>query len=361
MPWLYRCQKEKNGEIKIINMIKIKLKNLKENTFIICSVAVLSFVCLKYVTINSNMNVNTDLFYYIDLYNNLSISNLMILRYEKLFLIILLIFKYIGFNGYTALALMNICSFYLLFLSLKKIKFDSKILFVYLLYFIYPFCYDILQVRFFLAYSLSTFAMSCYMNDKKKIKFLILLLAAFFIHKIVIVYVLFLFTNNIGKQFGLLLSFSFSIILAYIFSMPKFYTNDMYSFLDLSIQTMTVNYFIVLLRQMIIIYCLYKSYIFLKKNGFVEQQYVNQVIKLNIFLLAFLVGFFVNRTGLDLFRIYRGLYFLDYVMIFYPVKFNNEMRKKYKVQSSQAIMLLLIVLLSINDYYSVLKLFLNIF
>lgn len=83
------------------------------------------------------------------------------------------------------------------------------------------------------------------------------------------------------------------------------------------------------------------------------------LIKFNIMLFVFIAGFLVQRDGLDYFRIYRGIYFLNYAMMLYPLNYKIKERSFYKMKIICGYLIILFTFF-IADYFQVIELYLNV-
>jgi len=134
--------------------------------------------------------MNPDYEYYSNLYTKIQNGVPMIrnISMEPGFIIMMKLSSLLGLNYRGFLILISLCC-YLLINSTIKLYCDSYS-YVYLLYFIYPYLIDVIQIRNFIVMSILIYSVRYLVNDglNGKIKYIVLLLIAATIHRISIVY-----------------------------------------------------------------------------------------------------------------------------------------------------------------------------
>ena len=169
--------------INLINSIAKKHSKLISFTLII-------FLC---IVMGANTN-NADYYSYEDLFNLQPNS------VEAGFLLIIKLFNFVGLNYVAFRLILAIVGILLIHQTVKKIT-DNFSCF-YMLYFIFPFFIDAVQIRNFLAMSIFIYAVPCLMDDnlKNRIKYILLIILASSIHISAITYLIFLLVNKVKKN-----------------------------------------------------------------------------------------------------------------------------------------------------------------
>lgn len=323
----------------------------------------LSFIVIYYIFYSGSQNLGkkiTDITIYLDLYDVVNWENMIFLRYEKLFLATIIILKNIGLDAVLAYSILGFFCIFLHEKALELLNIKNK-RYVYLLYFIFPFLYDIVQIRFFLASSIAIYAICFYMiKPNKHFLFVILILIAFLFHKISIVYLLFLISTKFEFKTNILITILFFFAVTVLLNSSFLYTNTetLYAINNTSDYSY-INVIIVFIRQMIMIYLLIMAYNLLKSNNIGISTNVLRLIKFNIMLFVFIAGFLVKREGLDYFRIYRGVYFLNYAIMLYPFSYKIKGKSIYKMKIICGYLIILFTFF-IADYFQVIEIYLNL-
>lgn len=211
--------------------------------------------------------------------------------------------------------------------------YTSNIAFVLALYFIYPFIWDTVQIRNFLAMSIIVFGLRFILSEKKEyLKFSFFVLMAASIHVTAIFYFSFLITAFIKDTKKLLqivlfitgTSIIFSPYLAKLLLMVTSVEKvNSYTTTQTSIITklLAILYFLV---SILLIYFLKKNIekektkysLMLENNG---KKILDLKIILQINIISVIMVFFV-MNNLNFFRLYRNIFILNYVLFAIYVK-----------------------------------------
>lgn len=151
------------------------------------------------------------------IYNNMYNSSFF---YKDIgFGILINISKFIGLDINYFRLMISIIGLLLIHKSLIKMT-SQKYYFFYLIYFIYPFLFDVVQVRNFLAMSIFIFATTFLIENrlKNKLIYILLIICAASIQKVALVYLLVILVvdfegNKKIYKYGILIIIGFSIIL----------------------------------------------------------------------------------------------------------------------------------------------------
>jgi len=227
-------------------------------------------------------------------------------------------------------------------------KFTTKPQLVYILYFIYPFLLDIVQVRHFLAMAIVVFSLRYLSNDgiQNSIKFIIGILIAYSIHYISIIFIPLILLKNIKIKKLYLIIFIFLII-----GIPLAYTN-LYQiiasyFVPLKIvelyfsDRVKIGFLLQFFIQTVIFVMVHLSKRFLEKNESTNQ-FINTIYKTNLYLFLLFPLYIINGTFE---RAYR--------MIFIPncIIFSIAFTKTKKNTKVLFLMVLLVFVFILFIYY----------
>lgn len=147
------------------------------------------FCILIFILIYGANNYNPDYFNYLDMYNQVKAVGIGTSRGRDIgYKLLMYVAIKLGFQFQTFLIILSVLCFLVLSEIIKKYSYNNN--YVYLLYFIYPFLLDVVQVRNFLLMCIVTYSVHILVEEKKhsKIRFLILMLLALTIHSSAILY-----------------------------------------------------------------------------------------------------------------------------------------------------------------------------
>lgn len=148
-------------------------------------------------------HANADFRMYRSIYNGtLSVSSM-----EYGFVLLCKIFRNLGFNYNMFLALY---SFVGLTLIKKTIfKYSKNISLALALYFIFPFVFDVIQIRNFMAFAIVIYSLKYLLDEKEKNlkKYILLVLLASTFHTFSIIALAFMFLNKFNSSKSILISF----------------------------------------------------------------------------------------------------------------------------------------------------------
>ena len=326
--------------IGLVGIFQPKLKN-------ICGGV--TFIVLYIVMVFNNNNVDYNSYsrnYYSGLF-----------EHENVFSLIEAFFRSIGLSFAQFFAVVLSVCFLLVFITVKRLNVNPSAFCI--LYFLYPFCLDIIQIRNFLAYSFVFFALPLLINNDKKSKIIytILVLIAASIHFSCIVYIFIIFyefiknSNKIKAIYGILtgvfilLTFNIGRLTSYL----DFFQTTVYKYLNESrVYEMSINdigergYIVFYGVHFITILLMVLCYKYLNQQENVEIQtknkrniiidvntgkkYIEVVMWLGIVLTIFIP---LYRFQATLFRITRNLMIIDYSALLVFTRLTNDKRKKY--------------------------------
>lgn len=215
-------------------------------------------------------------------------------------------------------------------------KLSQQFNFVIILYFIFPFILDVIQIRNFLGSALLIYSFQFLVKDQK-FKSLIFILLASSIHSLIILFIPFIFLYH----FSLRKTFTFGAVATPILIMltsTLFFQSILKIFADDSVLNKISGYlnkagsgFLFLwsmqLTFVLLIYGIYRSF----KLKFPQKasilNFIELVLKLNIFtiIISFpLIIFDGNFT-----RMFRDIMILNYIVISYSFMLDKSDRLKY--------------------------------
>lgn len=212
----------------------------------------------------------------------------------------------------------------LLLIQKTILDFTKKYNLVFLLYFIYPFILDVIQIRNFLAASIVVFSLRFIIKNSRKddVKYLIAILIAASVHSVSVFFIPFILIKNFTiKQLlntSIILVPFLCILTSYTF-IPNLIRNiaGEDAMFNLEMYFKRANYGFILLwsRQLAICIMSYLGYVSILKSR-ISQKWLrldNAIIKLNFYLIIIcfpLVMFDGNFT-----RIFRDISILNYILI----------------------------------------------
>lgn len=322
----------------------------------------------------SNGNADTDVYLY-RFYN----YNLMESQTEPIFTFIMYLCNRIGFEYQQFLIVFSLISLIIISKTIKEFTVDKC--WVLLLYFIFPFCIDVVQIRNLMAFLLIVYGFRYLLSDESytSVKYLICVIIATCIHYISIFYVIFILLKRWDVKRTIIITGITTLILSslnnvsFIFNfMTAIFNNQekVTGVLDriskandwniATIRLKMIIYFVSFLVVLVIAYYNHKNNSSLPIEQISKQnKIIELVIKMNIVVLVFIPLISYN---LDFYRVQRYLSLFNYIAIaqYRSPKF-LLLREKipyyfYVVLCFViAILTLYLQILKINDYYTVFK------
>ena len=265
--------------------------------------------------------------------------------------ILVSIFKTLNLNYYALKMFVSIIGFILINHTLKKYVHDYKPFF--LLYIIYPYFFDVVQVRNFLAMSIFIYAIPYLLEDTKKgnIKYFLCILLAATMQKTALVYLPIVFIKNIDRKKYRKGILGGIIIISIFISIYKPLLNSFINFLLLNVSehldgvesklSIQVNY------GWIVQWAIqFVNYYFVKKgtkyinevndesiNGIKQmKKYSKLILNINYYMFVFLPLYILTPTFA---RIMRNILILNYIVYAFIIKLitadgSSKSRKKYR-------------------------------
>lgn len=172
----------------LLNIIFAKSKRYSNKLGII-------FIIFMWVLFWSNTN-NPDFFVYKAIYQNN--ANFTTQSLELGFILLVKLGNFIGASYHVFLMLITFVCFYLIHSTLKKITKELNL--VYAMYFIFPFFFDVIQLRNFIVMSILIYSTK-YLLNNNKVKYIIAILIASSFQIIAIAYLPFVIIN-VRKRFS---------------------------------------------------------------------------------------------------------------------------------------------------------------
>lgn len=251
---------------------------------------------------------NSDYEGYKFIYNNLNSPEIIL---EKGYVFILKIIRYFTANYQVVVGIIGFFTLSLLSSIAKKMGDYQKFIG---LYFIFPFFLDIIQIRFFLAYTIFLISIS-YFFEKKKMVLFILFLISIFIHKSVIIYYIPYIFIRIKKKQLKYVFIIFSIVSFIVVKTPilKIIISkiDAYRFQVYTSQNMNFGGYLYLILFFINFLLTIKSLKYLKNRKNENMELINYIEVINYFSLVLLPLFFLNS---NFFRLYRPIIVLSIIV-----------------------------------------------
>jgi hypothetical protein len=212
----------------------------------------------------------------------------------------------------------------LLLIQKTAIEYSKKYSLVFILYFIYPFMLDTIQIRNFLAASIVIYSFSFLAENTKKgdRKYFIGILIAFSIHYMAIFFLPFLFIKKNSVNYLATIALHLVPILCILTStpvIPNFVRSIVGDQLAASIamyfQRAHWGFLLLWARQLAFTVLAYYSYLYVKTRDVDERwKDLNTVIiKLNIYMI--IICFPLIMFNGNFFRLLRPMLFLDYIII----------------------------------------------
>jgi hypothetical protein len=212
----------------------------------------------------------------------------------------------------------------LLLIQKTVLEYSKKYSFVFILYFIYPFLLDVVQIRNFLAASIVIFSMPYLAQNSRKgdIKYLIGILIAVSIHYMAIFFLPFLWVNRYSVNNLAKIAIHIVPVLCILTStqvIPNFVRSIVGDTLgdNISVYFQRANWGFILLwfRQLAFTVLTYYCYLLIKESDIDETwKMLNTVIiKLNIYLI--IVCFPLIMFNGNFFRLLRPMLLLNYIIV----------------------------------------------
>ena len=209
------------------------------------------------------------------------------------------------------------CALWLLFKGINY--WSEKGIFVYCLYAFYPFLLDIVQFRYFLAYSIVLYATRFLKTNEIK-KYIIFIILAATQHFLVLVYLMFLLFNlKIDKLKITVITVTLCEIIAFLFAMPNIVNLlgnfiprlSLYSSANVSIEGITffIEYLVMGIVILIFALAVHKTDL--------DQEVFDFLVKLSVIAICFIPFILIDD---DYVRLYRGVLPLIYVMLYTKLK-----------------------------------------
>lgn len=234
-------------------------------------------------------------------------------------------FKSIGFSFQQFLQIYSLLG--LMLIGSTIYRFSNRPSLVMILYLIYPFFWDVNQIRNFMAMAIVIFFSRYILTERRNyLKFLLGILLASSFHTVAFIYILFIFINKVSiKTLTIYCIVSF-LMIALTYDTTVSFISNVFQEKSMDYFTTTTSY---LTKTCILIYFLliimllvralnsYKENIkdYCNKNKMLD---VELVLKANIILL-FLSYFMLDN--LHLLRVFRNIVILDYIIILNFINF----------------------------------------
>lgn len=264
-------------------------------------------------------NDNPDLINYESIYNGND------LNIEKGFKFIIQLSKHFNIDFKLFICIISLICLFLIFSTVSK--FTTNINYVIALYIIYPFVFDVIQLRNFIAMSIIIFSIRfLFKNDiKNKIYYVICVCLAASIHKLMLVYIIFLFINLKNKNRLI----KVMIVFTMFFCALIFLNGNAISFLNkvMPLSEEKYNYYFSnKLRYGFLIYwsfsLLYLLLVYISRKrvkynwGSTEKysdslRFVDLVFWINVLSVTFFPLYMLN---IDFYRLFRNLSILNYTV-----------------------------------------------
>lgn len=309
-----------SGLLLLINLTSSILKG-REKIF--------SFMLLVFMWVLfwANYN-NADYLNYKNLYDYVNYTGVGYSTSQFGFVFIMKFASRLGLEYHHFLMIFSLIGLYLISDTVKR--YTDKPQLVYLVYFIYPFLLDIVQVKHFLAMSIIVYCFRYleYEGNLNNIKYLLGILMAVSIHTISIIFIPILFIKNIkiSKMYIL-------IIMVLAIGIPLAYTNFFqiyaYRFLDIQrIEAYFLNrarygFLIQFFIQGVIFLLVYYSKVILEKRK-ESNKFVELVYRTNLYLIILFPLYIINGTFERGFRIIMILNYIVFSKLYSTSKKNNK-------------------------------------
>lgn len=325
--------------LNIINSIK-KRKS---------KILIFAFIVLLLILMGGNTK-NPDYYSYEILYYNYG----NVVSADFGYRILCAIFRNLGINYEGFRIIISLIGFYLINITIKK--YSANKIFVYLLYAIYPFLLDVVQIRNFLMTSIVIYAMSYLVkkSGKSTIKYILFILIASSIHITALVYLPIALILYLDKNIFFKLFIFYIIIIGILAGINKdileIIANKIINALDLddsrfimysSIKTQ-YGYLLYWSLQFLTYAIIKSSKSICNKNKLVDEhknKFVDLVYVINLYLLIFL-PFYVFEITYH--RFARNMMILNYIV--YTITYQSIVNNKYKKLIYLSFIILLVLM-----------------
>lgn len=205
------------------------------------------------------------------------------------------------------------CALWFLFKGVEY--WSEKCVFVYCLYAFYPFLLDIVQFRYFLAYSIVLYAIR-FLKTNETPKYIILIILAATQHFLVLVYLMFLLLGlKMDKLKITVITVTVCEVIVFLFAIPNIITLldsliprlSLYSSVNISLESITLFIEYLIMGIVIFIFAL------LVHKTDIDQESFDFLVKLSVIAICFIPFILIDD---DYVRIYRGVLPLIYVMLY---------------------------------------------
>lgn len=330
------------------------------------TLAIITFLCIIMGLNNHHLNnsfyYNMDFENYYTLYQD-SVVGISSRNIDIGFKWLMYISNLLGMTYNQFRLIISIVGYLLIINTLNRyVKFKNYILMLYL---IYPFINDAIQIRNFLSISIVIFVFRYLIDDSKRggIKYLIGIIAASFIHKVSIIYLTFLFLKYFNiKKFKIIAIYTSCIltILAYTDIYPsiiRIFTSEV-RILDYFTRR-TTDGMIVVVAVFLLFYGVFKIMYnecfrnidkaeVLFKNKEVYEKFLDLIYKINI-MMFFIIPLMVYNF--NFIRIYRNILVLNYIIYVNAILINRSNKRlflEYIILSVGFVLFLFIFFYGIN-------------
>lgn len=291
-------------------------RNFKLIAFLLLMVAYILMVAT-----NNNNGENGDYRAYLELYNHFrfggNISNIKGYQTDYIYMILMFLLAKLNLSYNLFLGVFTLVAILLIYSTLSKITKNHNL--VLLLYMIFPFFYDVIQFRFFFAYSIVIFALKYIIFEEQKsyIKYILLIILASLIHNTVLFFLLYVILKSKLKIFIRLLLVIMTAITILAFTIKINIVDILNPILAIdkidSYTSGTLSYELNPIVSIIIMLIILYFILVIKKLHMKHQTYTSKQIlwlnNLNIVLFPFLV------ISLDFERFLRPILLINYAMI----------------------------------------------
>lgn len=295
--------------IMVLSLADTKAVNSK----VISDVVYFSFAIFMFILFSFGYE-NADIHNYQELYNNLSLGGDGYITSQIGLVILMKLFISFGLSYHAMLSLIFVVSITLLTLTIRKYSLSYNLTLI--LYFIFPFFLDVVQIKQFFAMSVVVYALKYIYEKESILKWTLCIVVAFSFHYSAIFFFPIMFIRNYNTKKIL----KFSIFLCVI-SFTMVYLNLIQRFIlpifgELRVSAYIKNgpqfgFILLVLIQVSISLVSYFSIEWLK-NRHVENGYFRAVQLANIYAINIIPLYAING---NFERIFRMLYIPNYIII----------------------------------------------
>lgn len=309
------------------------MKSIKNNFYYL--IFILLWILFAFNTYNVDMDNYKNVFYNIELYD-----------IDYGFKILCLILKNFGADYKLLVLIIATFSLFIILTVIKK--YTKNVTFVLLLYLVFPFFLDIIQIRNTLAMAISIYAMT-FLIDKVahyRIKYIVLILIASSIHISAISYLIFLLCDLPKKWFNFIvyISLSFSALIVFMPSILIRFTSIIPKLSYYMISTANTQFITKILFMFILLF-LNLILEFKISSSTSNNRLFNFLYKIRFLIFVF---YPLLLYDVDFFRIIRNIYLLYYILIANYYDIGN-----YKIISTKnnlIIIILLVGFVALSNY-----------